>query len=127
MFPGSMASGNVSSRSKNNPLGASNDKFEVVARPRSGDAPHSDIHHIEVKYFYQVYCWAVLAALGGALGQYRVLFDVPTSNLSFEVSIGSFWDRLDTFSDAIDPGNMLGRLVFRLGGHRPDISGTGKI
>ena len=60
VFPGSMVSGKVSSRSKNDPLCASNDKFEVATRTRSGAAPHTDL---EVKYFHNVDESEVLAAI----------------------------------------------------------------
>ena len=122
-----MASGNVSRRSKNDSLGASNDKLEVGTRPRSGAPPQTDL---KVKYFYNVdgkTLWAGPAVLVGALGRYRFSFDVPTSNVSFEAPNESFFDRLDTFPDAIDPRNTLRHFLLSVGGYKPDISGTGKI
>ena len=55
------------------------------------------------------------------------LFDVPSWKDSFGGSAEPILDRLDTFPDAIHPGNTLVTLFLRIGGHKPNISGTGKI
>ena len=43
------------------------------------------------------------------------MFDVPTSKDSCGGSTEPVLDRLDTFPDAIDPGNTLRRLFLRVG------------
>ena len=53
-------------------------------------------------------------------------FQLPTSKLSFAALSRSFFDRLDTFSDAIDPGNTLMLLFSRPDDPYIKISGTRK-
>ena len=71
--------------------------------------------------------WPSSGVLVGALGRYRFLFDVSTSEGPFVAPNEPILTLLDTFPDATDPGNTLRHFLLRVDEYKPDISGTGKI
>ena len=133
VFLGSIASQKVSKRSKNDLLSASNDKFEVGRCHEKVDPTQTDL---EVKYFYNAdegsdHIFNTALVRTGwpdrdRWGRHRLWRRAATSNLSFGAAIGSFFERLDTFWDSIDPRNTLARLFRRLDGTNIKITGTRK-
>ena len=102
-------------------------------RPKRGPAQTD----FEVKYFYNAdeksdYIFVFpprckSTSLRDRFGPEPFFGGVSAQRRRQGASTHQILDRLDTFSDAIDLTNTLSTLFLRLGGHKPDISGTGKI
>ena len=127
VFIGSIASQKVSKRSKHDLRGASNDKFEVVRCHEKVDPSQTDVEADEKPgHIFN----RALVRTGrpdrGRWGRHRLWRRAATSNVSFGAAIGSFFDRLPTFGDSIDPRNTLEQLFRRLGGPNIEIAGTRK-